>query len=161
RALERAESKHTAARARTLAAFTAQDGYEADGQGSARVWLKWQTRVTSGAVAGAIGWMKRLARHPVVEQALASGELSASWARLLCTWSDRLPEDRRDDADQILCAAALGGAELPDLARLAEELYQRCGRDDRDDGFEDRYFRLSTTLSGAGRADGDLTPGCA
>src|SRR5215831_12217576 len=40
RALERAEARHTAARARFLAAFTAQDGYEDDGQGSARVWLR-------------------------------------------------------------------------------------------------------------------------
>src|SRR5262249_47449303 len=110
RALERAESKHTAARARALAAFTAQDGDEADGQGSARVWLKWQTRVTSGAAAGAVGWVKRLARHPVVERALASGGLSSSWAKLLCAWGDRLPADRRDEADAILCAAAAGGA---------------------------------------------------
>jgi hypothetical protein len=48
RELERAEARHTAARARFLAAFTAQRGYEADGQGSARAWLKWQTQVTSG-----------------------------------------------------------------------------------------------------------------
>lgn len=49
RALERAEARHTAARARILAAFTAQDGYECDGQGSARTWLRWQARVTRGA----------------------------------------------------------------------------------------------------------------
>src|SRR5215471_1196078 len=56
RALERAEAKHTAARAQILAAFTAQDGYEGDGQGSARMWLAWQTRVTRAAAAGAVGW---------------------------------------------------------------------------------------------------------
>jgi len=125
------------------------------------VWLKWQTRITSGAAAGAIGWMKLLARHPVVERALAAGELSASWARLVCAWSQRLPEDRRGDADKILCVAAACGADLADLARLAEELFQRCGGDDDDDGVEDRYFRLGITFGGAGRADGDLTPGCA
>ena len=36
RALERAEAKHTAARARVLAAFAGQAGYEDDGHGSAR-----------------------------------------------------------------------------------------------------------------------------
>ena len=36
RALERAEAKHTAARAQILAAFMAQDGYEDDGQGGRR-----------------------------------------------------------------------------------------------------------------------------
>ena len=64
RALERAEARHTAARARFLAAFTAQDGYEHDGQGSARTWLRWQTRVTRAAAAGAVGWARRLAAHP-------------------------------------------------------------------------------------------------
>jgi hypothetical protein len=44
RALERAESMHTAARARVLAAFTAQGGYQDDGQGSAKTWLRSQTR---------------------------------------------------------------------------------------------------------------------
>src|SRR2546430_9946680 len=66
RALERATAKHTAARARALAAFTAQDGYEADGQGSARTWLKWHTRTTAAAAAGAVGWARRLAAHPVI-----------------------------------------------------------------------------------------------
>ena len=91
RALERAESRHTAARASFLAAFSASDGHEADGQGSARTWLRWQTRVTRGAAAGAVAWSRRLAAHPVIAGALGSGTLSASWARQLCAWTDRLP----------------------------------------------------------------------
>jgi hypothetical protein len=78
RALERAEAKHTAVRARMLTAFTAQDGYRDDGQGSARVWLRWQTRITRGAAAGAVGWARRLAAHPVIADALAAGQISAS-----------------------------------------------------------------------------------
>src|SRR5580658_5427579 len=73
RALERAEAKHTAARARVLGAFTAQGGFEGDGQHGARPWLKWQTRVTGGAAAGAAGWVRRLAAHPAVGRALAAG----------------------------------------------------------------------------------------
>src|SRR5215469_2022018 len=102
RALERAEAKHTAARAQILAAFAAQDGHEDDGQGSARMWLRWQTRVTKAAAVGAVGWMRRLASHPVIAAGLAEGEISASWARAVCGWSDRLPDDKREDADQIL-----------------------------------------------------------
>ena len=60
RELERAESQHTAARARVLSAFTAQGGYTDDGHGGPRPWLTWQTRVTTGAASGAIGWMRRL-----------------------------------------------------------------------------------------------------
>jgi hypothetical protein len=48
RALERAEAKHTAARATVLAAFTDQGGFEHDGQGCTRTWLKWQTRYCAG-----------------------------------------------------------------------------------------------------------------
>jgi uncharacterized protein DUF222/HNH endonuclease len=163
RALERAEARHTAARARMLAAFTAQDGYEDDGHGSARVWLSWQTRVTKAAAAGSVGWARRLAAHPVIARALAEGQLSVSWARAVCDWTDRLPDDNRDDADAILAAAATGGADLADLAGLAEQMYQRSrsGPDDDQDGFDDRRLLLDLTFAGAGRLTGDLTAGCA
>src|SRR5215470_7358041 len=166
RALERAEAKHTAARARFLAAFTAQDGYQDDGQGGARVWLRWQTRVTTAAAAGAVGWAQRLAAHPVIARELAAGQISTSWAKAICGWSERLPDDNRDDADAILAAAAAGGAELADLAGLAEQMYQRAWGDrpdsDSDDGgCDDRRVWLDVTFAGAGRLTGDLTPGCA
>jgi len=164
RALERAEARHTAARARILAAFSSRAGCEDDGQGSARMWLKWQTRVTKGAAVAAVGWARRLAAHPVIAQALADGEISASWARAICGWSERLPEARREDSDQILAGAAAGGAELTDLAGLAEQMYQRSRPDPDggpDDGFDDRRLWLDLTFGGAGRLNGDLTPGCA
>jgi hypothetical protein len=40
RDLERAESMHTAAQAGVLAAFTASGGYEDDGHGTAKTWLR-------------------------------------------------------------------------------------------------------------------------
>ena len=125
KSLETAEAKHTAARAAVLSAFSASGGPEADGHGVARVWLRWQTRVTRGAAAGAVAWMRRLAAHPVIEHALARGEISASWARELCAWTDRLPGGVREDADRLLCQAATDGAGLADLGRLAEAIYQR------------------------------------
>jgi hypothetical protein len=164
KSLEAAEAKQTAARAAMLSAFSANDGPEADGHGAVRTWLRWQTRITRSAAAGAVAWMRRLAAHPAVERALAAGEISASWARQLCAWTDRLPASVREDADQVLCQAAADGADLADLGRLAEAIYQMtCGPDagGDDDGFGDRYFHLGITFSGAGRAQGDLTPGCA
>jgi hypothetical protein len=165
RALGRAEARHTAAQARVLGTFAAQGGFEDDGHGTARTWLRWQTRITTGAAAAAVGWARRLAAHPVIAAALASGELSQSWARHICEWTDRLPEERRGDADEILAGAARGGAGLAALAGLAREMYERCCQEGTaippEDRFEDRWFRLGITFRGAGRAEGDLTPGCA
>lgn len=168
RELARAESAHTAAQARVLGAFTAGAGYEADGQGSARTWLRWQTQITGGAADGAIGWMRRLAAHPALAQALTAGSVSPSYARAIAGWTDQLPQAHRPGADQILLAAAAGGAALADLSVLAEEIRSRTATPDDgpgpggdDDGFADRRLRLGVTFGGAGRLDGDLTPACA
>ena len=161
RALGRAESKHTAVRARVLGAFAGQAAYEDDGQGSAGTWLRWQTRVTKGAAAGAVGWARRLAAHPVIGAALAAGELSESWGKQVCAWTDRLPEGREDDADEILAAAARAGVDLSGLAGLAQEMYERAHHDgDRETELAERGLWLGTTIGGAGRVTGDLTPGC-
>jgi len=161
--LEAAEAQHTAARARVLSAFTAQHGYEADGQYGAAAWLRAITRVTRAAAGAATGWARRLAAHPVIAAALAAGQLPVSLARLICDGTDQLPEDLRADADGILLAAVLGGADQQDLARLAREMLERArtSADTGDDGFEERTLWLETTFGGAGRLQGDLTPACA
>ena len=161
--LEAAEAQHTAARAKILAAFTAQQGYEADGYYGPASWLRAITRVTKGAAAAATGWARRLAAHPVIAAALAAGQLPVSLARLICDWTDKLPEDYRADADGILLAAVLGGADQHDLARLGREMLDRAQTSpDRDsDGFEERALWLGTTFGGAGRLHADLTPACA
>ena len=124
--LEAAEAQHTAARATILSAFTAQHGYEADGQYGAAAWLRAITRVTRAAAGAATGWARRLAAHPVIAAALAAGQLPVSLARLICDGTDQLPEELRADADGILLAAVLGGADQHDLARLAREMLERA-----------------------------------
>ncbi len=163
RGLGQAEAMHTAARSKVLAAFSAAGGYEDDGHGTTRTWLKWQTRITASAAGAAVGWARRLSAHPAVAGALVAGTLSPSWARQICDWTDLLPEEHRADADQILLGAAAAGAALADLGALAEEMRRRLAKPDHDDGdgFEDRWVRLETTFGGAGKLDGDLAPGCA
>lgn len=91
--------------------------------------------------------------------------LTESVARAICCWTDRLPADCRDAADQILVAAAWAGADEWDLAGLAAEILARshpdADQDGPDDGFGDRGVRLETTYEGAGVIAGDLTPECA
>jgi len=162
RELAATEAMHTAARARVLYAFTAQGGYEDDGHGSARTWLKWQTQASGGAAFTAIKWMQRLAAHSAVAEALAAGEISESWARAICEWTDLLPESARADADAILLGAAAGGADLKDLGGRAEEMYGLTAPPctDPDDGLKDRSVSLGVTFRGAGKLSGELTPGC-
>ena len=159
--LERAEAQLTAARTRTLAAFAGSHGYEADGQFGPKPWLRAFTRVTRGAADGAMAWVRRLDAHPAVAAALADGDLSESWAREICRWTSKLPAEHVADADAILLAAAAGGADLADLASLAWQMIERANVQPDDGGFADRSLWLETTLGGAGRLAGDLTPGCA
>jgi hypothetical protein len=149
-----------------MSAFSAARGFEADGQPTVRTWLRWQTRVTDGASHAAVGWMRRLAVHPRVTGALGAAEVTASFARLICDWSERLPPELRDEADEILLAAAVGGATQADLAMLAQEMLERSappdtdGPGDEDDGFADRRVWLDVHFRGAGKLNGDLTPEC-
>ena len=145
-------------------AFTAQRGFEDDGQGSARMWLTWQTRVTAGAARGTVGWMRRLENHPAVAEALAAGGLSVSWARQITDWTDALPVEARPDADADLAGGGRPAARTwPGWRELAEEIRRRVAGPDQDgdDGFCHRGLQLDTTLGGAGRVTGDLSARCA
>ena len=128
-ALERADARATAARASILAAFTASQGYCEDGDYSPRSWLIHQTRVTKATAADHAGWSRRTRTHPRIMAALAAGDLTRSYARTICTWTDKLPEDCRDSADAILVSAAQLGMDLPDLAALAAEIEARSRPD--------------------------------
>ncbi len=170
--LRRAQARLTAVNAAVLAAFTAQAGYEPDGHRSARAWLINRTGISQGAASGAVGWQKRLGRHRGIADVLAAGDISDSWAKEIAKWTDRLPDDKRDEADQILLDAAAQGLPLEDLATLARSIDETWkaqrpdpddgnGDDGDEDGFEDRSLRMGTTFGGAGKLSGDLTAGCA
>ena len=155
----------TAARASFLSAFTAAQGYSADADYSPRTWLIHKTQITRGAAAGHTAWARRAAEHWLVLAAMAAAEVSVSYGRAICLWSDKLPEGCREAADEILLAAAAKGMDLRDLADLAAEMYERSRPDLPDEDpardFGDRAVRLETTFRGAGVMSGDLTPECA
>ena len=154
RMLEQATAMGTAARASVLAAFASGQGYWAEvGLQSAGVADEpdphYQRRRHGVRRVGRPG-----PGHPEVTAALAAGEMSESFARTICQWTDKLPEACRPDADEILLAAAGTGMDLRDLCGLAGEIYARSLPGNPDDGknetFGDRSVRLETTFDGAG-----------
>jgi hypothetical protein len=165
RTLERTDAISTAVRASFLSAFTVGKGYSADADYSARSWLMHRTGITRGAAASHTAWARRAGTHPAVVAALAAGDLSESYARTICQWTDKLPEKYRDESDELLVAAAAEGLGLADLSALFAEMYQRARSElpdeDPEREFADRGVRLETTFQGAGVMVGDLTPECA
>jgi Domain of unknown function (DUF222) len=165
RGLEQTDAITTAARASFLAAFTAGQGYSADADYSARAWLMHRTGITRGAAASHTAWAKRAETHPRVVAALAAGDLSESCGRVICRWTDTLPQKYREESDELLIAAARAGLGLADLGALFAEMYQRARSELPDEdparGFGDRGVRLERTFQGAGVLSGDLTPECA
>ena len=165
RVLELAGSAGTAARTSVLGAFASARGHGADAEYSPRAWLIHKTGVTKGAAVAYTAWVRRAEEHPRVLAALATGDLPESVARIVCQWTNRLPEDYRDLADDKLVAAALAGMSLQDLAELFGEIYEQSRSQtpdqDKDEVFDDRAVRLITTFQGAGVLSGDLTPECA
>src|SRR5207344_119099 len=129
RELEQDAAALTAARAGFLAAFTAGQGHAGDGDYSAVSWLIHRTGITKGAAVGHTAWAKRVAAHPRVLAALASGLVTEPGGRLICLWTGRLPEQYRDDADEVLVAAATGGLGLEELAGLFAQMYERARGD--------------------------------
>jgi len=165
RELEQTGAVATAARASFLSSFTAGQGYADDAGYSAVSWLMHRTGITRGAAAGHAAWARRAGTHPRVIAALAAGQVSDSVGRLICLWTGKLPEQRRDDADEVLLAAAAAGLGLEELAALVAQMHERSRGElpDEDPGrdFADRGLKLATTFGGAGVMHGDLTPECA
>jgi len=163
--LEQADAVATAARAWFLSSFTAGRGYSGDAEYSAVSWLIHRTGITRGAAVGHSAWAKRTATHPRVLAALAAGQVPESVGRLICVWTDKLPDQARDQADEQLLAAAAGGLGLEELAGLFAEMYERARSErpdeDPDRDFADRGVKLAATFGGAGLLYGDLTRECA
>jgi Domain of unknown function (DUF222)/HNH endonuclease len=171
RSLGEIQAKLTAAHARFLARFDAADAHDADGYGTSAAWLAAMARMSARDAKAAVRQMRALGRHRPLAQALAAGEISASWAQQILDWIKTLPGQLRNDTEtilaieKILIQAAASGASLDDLKTiLARALaqWQAAHPDpDRDDGFDDRYVQVGSTFGGAGVLRGNLTSECA
>ena len=106
----------------------------ADADYSARVWLMHQTGITRGAAVSHTAWAKRDGTHPKVVAALAAGELSESYGRAICLWTDKLPEKYRDASPMSCWWRPRPGLGLADLSALFAEMYERARGDLPDRG---------------------------
>jgi hypothetical protein len=159
------QGKLAAAHATFLRRFDAADAHDADGYGSSSAWLAAKGRMTRQDARAAVRQMRQFSQRPGLHDAVATGDLSSSWAEAIARWTRRLPAGMRDETDKILLQAAAAGASLEDLATIAAAAIEqwRSARPDPDDDFDfrDRYVKLGLTFGGAGVIRGDLTPECA
>jgi uncharacterized protein DUF222 len=164
RALERADAIEAAARGRFLEAFDAKDGHLTDGRRNTRTWLVHCLRVTRGQ-AGEHKAIQALAReHQPLLAGLREEAVTKSVALQLARWTGHIPAEFREQAEEILVAAARAGADLRALAQICAEIrYRTAPPDPHDDNDKhlDRGLSLGTTFDGAGVIHGDLTPECA
>ena len=57
------------------------------------------------------------------------GTCRSPMPRVICHWTDTLPEKFREESDELLVAAAAEGLELADLSALFAEMYERARGD--------------------------------
>ena len=121
-------------------------------------------RVTKGQAAEYQAVQALAESHGPLLTGLSEGDvLSKSVAIQLAKWTAAIPGEYRDEAEEILAAAARAGADLRALAAICAEIRARTARPDPDDPGDphlDRGVSLDTTMDGAGVLRGDLTPEC-
>jgi len=160
------QAKLTAAHARLLRRFDAANAHDADGCGSSSAWLTAKAGMSKKAARVAVRQMRQLGDRPLLDTALAAGDITDSLAFTIADWTRKLPAEMRDETDRILLDAARAGAPLDDLATIAvcaieQWRKQQPDPDGPDDGFDDRFVDVGTTFGGAGVIRGNLTPECA
>jgi Domain of unknown function (DUF222)/HNH endonuclease len=159
------QGKLAAVHATFLRRFDAANAHDADGYGSSSAWLAAKGRMTGRDARAAVRQMRQYGERPALHEAVATGDISKSWADAIARWTRKLPEGMRAETDKILLDAAAAGASLEDLATIAAaaiEQWRSAQPDPEEDfDFRDRYLKLGLTFGGAGVIRADLTPECA
>jgi hypothetical protein len=159
------QGRLAAAHATFLRRFDAADAHDADGYASSSAWLAGKGRMTKRDALAAVRQMRQFTERPGLHDAVATGDISKSWADAITRWTRKLPEEMRAETDKILLVAAAAGASLEDLATIAAAAIEqwRSTRPDQGEDFDfrDRQLRLGLTFGGAGVIRGDLSPECA
>ncbi len=160
------QGRLAAAQATFLRRFDAASAHDADGCASSSAWLAAKCRLARRDARAAVRRMRQFSERPRLHDAVAAGDISASWADVIAQWTRKLPEPMRATTDEIMLAAVAAGASLDDLGTIAAAAIERWRATQPDpaaDDFDhrDRYLTLGRTFGGAGVIRGDLTPECA
>jgi hypothetical protein len=162
--LEAAQAQQAAARSAALSLFDAADCHDADGCQNSSSWLRDKAGMTGPAARGRVKQMRTLRSRPRLAAAMSEGWLSESFADRIVAWTKPLPADMLDVTDELVLSVLRAGGDLEDVrlvvtaALESARAQQEPDPGDPGDGFDDRSVRLETTLDGAGRLTGDLTP---
>ena len=160
------QAKLTAAHAGFLRRFDAAGAHDADGYGSSSSWLAAKAGLSKKAARAAVRQMRQLRDRPLLDGALAAGDITDSLAFEIAGWTRKLPPAMREETDKILLQAHAAGASLDDLATIAacaieQWRQQQPDPGGPDDGFDDRFVQAGMTFGGAGVIRGNLTAECA
>ena len=151
-----------------LRTFDAADAHDADRYGSSSSWLAAKAGMPKRAAKAAVRQMRQLRDRPLLDGALAAGDITGSLAFEIAGLDPQAAHAAmREETDRILLQAHAAGASLDDLAAIMRPARLRTGGqqqpdpDSPDDAFDDRFVQVGTTFGGAGVIRGDLTPECA
>ena len=149
-----------AERLRRLAEIDRRGLFERDGHLSAAAWLVRRFRLGWGAARDLVRMARGLASMPRTREAVESGDLSLSSARVLVGAHGAEPEAFAAAEPLLVEAARIH--QVADLGRVAafwrQAVQRERGIDPDEARFARRRFFASVLLDGMVRVDGDLDP---
>jgi len=147
-------------RLRRLADIERRGLYERDGHLSAASWLAGRFKVAWGLARQLVRAARALEEMPQTREAVETGELSMSGARVLVAARDADPEEFGRPEAQLVEAARIHSTS--DLQRVAAYWRQAVEREHASEGEEalreQRRLHASVTFLGMVRVDGTLDP---
>jgi hypothetical protein len=78
-----------------LRRFDAADAHDGDGYGSSSAWLAAKAGMSRQAARAAVRQMRQLAERPLLDTALAAGDITDSLAFTIAGWTRKLPHPMR------------------------------------------------------------------
>jgi hypothetical protein len=162
--LHRSNQSSAAHEARMIALFDSRRAYRSDGSRSAAARLARKTGGSRKELGSAVSLGRRLRLMPLVDAALATGEITVEHARIL---GKLAASDRRKVAESFVeCEAGLVGfakdLEFGDFARAVRYWEQRVDADGAEETAGEqharRHLHVSQTFDGVFALDGILDP---